>query len=200
MGRPQSWGRPAWGPQEVSRGWCGATERPRREMPGRSGARPPGARPVAPGWLGGAGRGPESRIGEPRPRATSLTRGLRALPLFGIRLSPGTSPRVIHQHGPFTSGTRPCAGTSGPPRHGLPRGGARSVVGPRPVERALPTTLSSASCVTSRRDWPAENDQAPLFPERRCGGEARKGREHRVRSVDPRATCQEVSPHPSTVC
>lgn len=80
--------------------------------------------------------------------------------------------------------------TSGLPRLGLSRGGARSSVGPRPVERALPTAASPASCVISRRDPPAASrrragargasvgPQPAGSPQRRSGSQARP--QHRL--------------------
>lgn len=101
-GRAESgWGTQAWA------GRLGAPERLRRDCPGRAGETPASG-PAAPGRMGGAGQRPEKRLGESGPRS-SRTHPRAALRLLGTRLSPGTSPRVTQQHGPFTSGTRPCA-------------------------------------------------------------------------------------------
>ncbi|XP_043420241.1 spidroin-2-like [Prionailurus bengalensis] len=107
------WGGPglgqagSGGPREASGGWGAATERP----PGRKLERS-GRDPRWPGWGGGRQRGPAQTLGEPRPRLLpALTRGLRALPLLAIRLSPGglgpASLRDVPQ-GPV------CRGRSGP--------------------------------------------------------------------------------------
>lgn len=60
--------------------------------------------------------------------------------------------------------------TSGLPRRGPSRGGARSLVGPRPSCGPRPTNLSPAFVVTSLRTGPAEAIRAPPTGERRCGG------------------------------
>lgn len=106
-GETPGWGRRARGPGRppgrLRRGHGAASQGKTRAVWGETPGGQAGRAPAAALSGGSASPGPLA------PLLPSLTRGLRALPLLGIRLSPGTSPGVTHQHGPFTSGTRPCA-------------------------------------------------------------------------------------------
>ena len=140
--------------------------RPARGGPGRppeAGARPlerSGRDPRWPGWGGGRQRGPAQRLGEPRAPAPPRThpRTARAttprdspLARYLSRGHPPTWP--LHCRDPpwrteLRGGTDGSVGAGGGGRtsvlrgRGLSRGGARSLVGPRPLRRVRSRLLA----------------------------------------------------------